>query len=231
MGYEIDFIPTQEFVDSKLKSLLSYKPKPTELPITKTELLVYVMKESGETRQVMNHLFFNLNYLKEVVRAETIQDAIDTFAEHGRIWYCGWEYSKSHYNQDIKEVTNNVVKTFTLLKQTVPTMDYFAENDKYYDKVNEIEEQLEYFCDTCRDATIYEIMDLLRPFKEKDDDNEKDDEGGIGEADSGKPFYDGATEENPFGNGIIDNSDVFRPRPGDEVVLGEDGDKHDKEEK
>ena len=221
MGYEIDFIPTQEFVDNELKKLLSYKPKPTDSPITETDILVYVLKDGEDTRQVMNHLYFNLNYLREIVRAETIQDAIDTFAEHGRIWYCGWEYSKEYFSQDIDEVTNNVLKTLTLLKQTVPTKDYFAENDNYYDKVNAVEEQLEYFKDTCRDATIYELKDLLKPFVEKDDD-EKDDDGGV---DGDTSFYKGATEQNPFGNGIIDNSDIFRPKPGDEVVLGADGDK------
>ncbi len=223
MGYEIDFIPTKEFIEEKIKPLMAYKLKPTEIPITETEILVYVMKNGEETRSVMNHLYFQLKYLRESVRMATIQDAIKQFESEGRIWYCGWEYAKDSYSQDIDDVTNNVIRTFTLLKQTVPTADYFKDGDHYYEKVNEIEEQLEYFTDTCRDATIYEIMDLLRPFVEKDDDedDEKDDEK---DETFGGCF--GKTDDGGIGGcfGVIDNEDQFRPLPGDEVILGSDGD-------
>lgn len=180
MGYEIGFIPTKEFIEENIRPLVTYKLKPTEIPITETEILVYVMENSGETRHVMDHLYFQLDYLRKSVRMETIQDAINQFESEGRIWYRGWEYAKDSYSQDIDKVKNNVIRTFTLLKQTVPTADYFNDCEHYYEKVNEIEGQLECFTDTCRDAAIYEIMELLRPFVECDDEDVENGDNPLG---------------------------------------------------
>lgn len=63
MAFEIDFIPTKEFIDEKLKPLVKYKCDKNDIPYLKTDILVYCLGDYDETRKVMSHLKFNLKYL------------------------------------------------------------------------------------------------------------------------------------------------------------------------
>lgn len=169
MGYEIDFKPTKEFVEEKLKKLVQYKSKNNELPYIKTDILIYCLGAADDTRRVMNHISFNLRYMYELVRYDEIQYAINRFEENGTIWYCGWEYSKDECDWDLNELVERNTKTLTLLKQVVETPDYFDKCERFYDKMNEIDEHLDGFEEICRDIAIYEIMNMMREFQEKDD--------------------------------------------------------------
>lgn len=169
MGYEIDFKPTKEFVEEKLKKLIQYKPKNNELPYIKTDILIYCLGEADDTRRVMNRISFNLRYMYDLIRYDEIQYAINRFEENGTIWYCGWEYSKDDCDWDLDELVERNTKTLTLLKQVVETPNYFDNGERFYDKINEIDEHLDGFEEICRDIAIYEIMNMMREFQEKDD--------------------------------------------------------------
>ena len=54
------------------------------------------------------------------------------------------------------------------MKQVVETPNYFDNGERFYDKIEEIDEHLDGFGEICRDIAIYEIMNMMREFQEKD---------------------------------------------------------------
>lgn len=171
MGFEIDFIPTKEFIDEKLKPLVKYKSDKNDIPYLKTDILVYCLGDYDETRKVMSRLKFNLKYLYEIIRLEVIQGAVERFEEEGQIWYCGWQYSRDECDWELDDLVGRTTKSLTILKQSVKTPDYFNENELFYDKINKIDGEVDEFEDSCRDIAIYEVMNMLREFQVNDDDD------------------------------------------------------------
>lgn len=179
MSYYAVFKPTREAVDEKRKSSYFVKDAKKYENECRLEMLVYCMGETDpdSVHKMCVHMQFQMDYLKNLVSAQVWEGAFDTFDTENEIWFCGWTYAKSEPDTTYEELCEYVMHELVLLKN-VKTPDYFDDNEKYFEKVREIDGKIEYFTDTCRELAIFDVMKHFSEYRVDDEDDGGYDEGG-----------------------------------------------------
>ena len=154
----------------------------------KLPLMVYILQESNNDNVIKSvkdaafNIRLNLAGLQADVEQKEEQFAYDRWKEDGELWYCGWQFSKDQSDTTVEDVYDYVVERLTLLKFCVKTNDYFEENSNFGDKLQEVEELLDYFTEQISEIKIYSIMEDLKDYRvDEDDEHDRDNEEPIHE--------------------------------------------------
>ena len=177
MGFQITFVPPEE-------KMVTYKPwnenmvnYQEAIKNTKRELISYCLKnhDNDDTRKIATTIGFNLRMLISSIELDEKFSAYKRWKEDAdhELWYCGWQFS--HECEIDKEgILEQTIDELTILADVVKTPDYFEDIDKFTRKREDIIEQLDDFEYTMRDFVVYGIIDELREFEKKYDDEEEE---------------------------------------------------------
>lgn len=168
MSYYAIFKPTEE-------AMKKYEPKVSNSlkrdDFSKLSMLIKILNDPEDS---VDKFAFNLklflSFFKSKIEEQSKTIAYNNYKEDGTVWYCGRQYSKSDPKCTIESVYDYVIEKLTLLHYCVKSGDYFDENSKFWDKLNEIKEVLEYFEDACFEICNFEIMNDLKEFRVGDED-------------------------------------------------------------
>lgn len=166
MSYYATFKPTEEamkkYEPAKIQTFSS-----KDVSMMKLSLMVDVLKDPGDVK--VESFAFNtkllLKYIESEIERSEHRHAYNLWKEDGEVWYCGWTYAKTHPELEMSEVYDFVLKKLVLLHYCAKSGDYLDEGDQFHNKLNEIEEILEYFEDQCMEHARFEIMDELKEFR------------------------------------------------------------------
>lgn len=176
MGFQITFVPSEE-------KMTVYKPWNENtvnygeaIKNSKREIISYCLKnhDNDDTRKIATNIGFNLRMLISSIELDEKYSAYKRWKEDAdhELWYCGWQFS--HECEIDKEgILEQTIDELTILADVVKTPDYFEDIDKFTRKREEIIEQLDDFEYTMRDLVVYGIIDDLREFEKKYDDEDK----------------------------------------------------------
>lgn len=177
MGFQITFVPSEE-------KMTVYKPWNENtvnyveaIKNSKREIISYCLKnhDNDDTRKIATNIGFNLRMLISSIELDEKYSAYKRWKEDAdhELWYCGWQFS--HECEIDKEgILEQTIDELTILADVVKTPDYFEDIDKFTRKREEIIEQLDDFEYTMRDLVVYGIIDDLREFEKKYDDEDEE---------------------------------------------------------
>ena len=176
MGFQITFVPPEE-------KMVTYKPwnenmvnYKEAIKNTKRELISYCLKnhDNDDTRKIATTIGFNLRMLISSIELDEKFSAYKRWKEDAdhELWYCGWQFSHE-CDVDKEGVLEQTIDELTILADVVKTPDYFEDIDKFTRKREDIIEHLDDFEYTMSDIAIYGIIDELREFEKKYDDEEE----------------------------------------------------------
>ena len=83
------------------------------------------------------------------------------------------------------------------------TPDWFDENEKFFDKISEINSNIDGFIESCREIAVYRIMDDLKEFEDRKKSDMFDDESDEEETENGLQNCEGETEKNFDGGNTV----------------------------
>ena len=176
MGFQITFVPSEEKMTTYKpwnENMVNYKEA---IKNTKRELISYCLKnhDNDDTRKIATTIGFNLRMLISSIELDEKFSAYKRWKEDAdhELWYCGWQFSHE-CDVDKEGVLEQTIDELTILADVVKTPDYFEDIDKFTKKREEIIEQLDDFEYTMRDLVVYGIIDELREFEKKYDDEEE----------------------------------------------------------
>ena len=173
MGYQITFLPTEEKMNT-------YKPWNDRavnyeevIKNTKRELISYCLKDhtDEDTRKIATNIGFQLRMLISSIELNEKFIAYKRWKEDDEheLWYCGWQFSHPcEFDKD--SILERTIDELTILADVVKTPDYFEDIEKFDRKRTEIIEQLDDFAETMSDAAIYDIIEDLKEFEKKYDE-------------------------------------------------------------
>lgn len=171
MGYQITFLPTEE-------KMQEYKPynelSKVELEPTKYEIMSYCMKKHDDSVfSKVKYLKNTLTFLANQVEQYEKQNAYYRWKsdENHWLWYCGWEFARE-CSFDKDDMIERHVKDLLVLSDIVETPDYFENSEKFYRKLEEVDENIDGFVEIMSDYYIHEIIKDLDEFKLNDDDED-----------------------------------------------------------
>ena len=204
MGYQITFAPTEDKMkEFKKKTSIYTMPNDGYSDELSKELMAYCMKPRKEiTSTVVRQIKTLLNLWFSTIQEDTRNDAYERYAsdENHHLWYCGWEFSQDS-NCEKEDILKTYTNDFFVLAYLVETPDFFDNEDKFYDKLNRIRENLDGFKDAVETLTIHNIINELKPFELEDDDEEE--EGVIDDPYNSR--FTGVTEEDLKEDSALDS--------------------------
>ncbi len=174
MGYQITLKPTEEKMNV-------YKPWKEEngddehnIKNAIREIVSICMRDnSGKSTSVLlSELTFALRYLKACVEINEKHSAYNRWKadKDGELWYCGWEFShESEIGAD--DLIENALDELFLFADVVKC-NFFDNEDNFWEKRRHVHEQLEGFVESMSDVVIHGIVDELREFELKYDDED-----------------------------------------------------------
>lgn len=172
MSYYRTFSPSEEKMEELRK--IARKSLHNDLEDMKIELQMYCLLEHNpnDISNVIKHIRFTLNCMKWLIREECYGYAVNRYdtEEDKSVWYCGWKYSHGECEVEVDKVTNMVVENLVRLAVVVKSPDWFDDNEKFYEKIRSISDDLDYFHDEMSEYYDYEVMNELKEFEDKDDD-------------------------------------------------------------
>lgn len=174
MGYQITFTPSEEKMNT-------YKPWRDDVDYgkmiknTKREILSFCLKDNSDksTTKIAENIGFQLRMIASEVEQDEKYIAYKRWKsdENHELWYCGWEFSHGcRFEKD--EVIENTIDRLTILADVVKTADYFDEGEKFSQKWTEISEEVDGFVEMMSEYFIHQIIEDLREFEVKYDDDE-----------------------------------------------------------
>jgi len=189
MGYERSFVPAEEAIEEFRRNVSHLSDACDNFKI---ELKTYCMLDHSEDKMsdVLFKIKYYLNGIRYDTRSECYRIAVEQYEEHGSVWFCGWEHAHEAPDCDYNDVFRYAMEKLVILACVVKTPDWFDESEKFYEKLNEIDSVIEYFCDEVTTVIDYEIMDKLKDYEEKDEADEET-EGELhnsGDALKSRPF-------------------------------------------
>lgn len=175
MSYEITFKPTEE-------AMKKYKPwtkdgekRESFLKYYKRELLSYCLKPHTtlNTITITKDIENIVNSIAWTVDNDTMYDAYERWKndENNELYYCGWKFSRPCQFDKDKVIENNVDE-LTLFADVIPTTDFFENEEKFYDKVNRINNIIDELVEILTEIKIHQIIEELRDFEVKYDEND-----------------------------------------------------------
>lgn len=185
MGYSIYFKPTEEAIEeyntrevkSWFDSTLKYK----------SELLILCLQDNSNkpVMELVYQIRDKLKCIAKDIEMRQKKSAIDDFYNEGEFGYHGWQYSHDECNFDLDDMIDREGERLLLLAKVIPTPDYFAECEKFYQKWNEINNIINGFMEIVQEIVVYDIMHDFREYEIKNND---------------KFYWDGEEESEPEDN-------------------------------
>lgn len=176
MSYYRTFIPTEEAVDSLRKCI--FKSCQHDLSSLKTEIRAYCMTDHDikDIKQVIEHIRYLLSSMKFDIKSDCYKYAVERYEEDEdkTIWFCGWQYSHSDNDESEEDITSYVTDNLVNFACVIKTPDWFDENEKFGEKLTEIDNMIEYFCDEISLCGDYEIIHKLKDFDITNKENDED---------------------------------------------------------
>jgi hypothetical protein len=185
MGYSIDFIIPE--LDSKFKTTSSLKFITNNVEKYKIILTTFCMQKHSNLsyeelyQQVLRNIELYVGWLKEKWKSE-IQSLIEEDNEYSpknEISFYGWEFAKNsisnnHWDFDEKQFyrsINYTLENLLLACTVIPTINYFDDSDRFYEKIKYIHDELECIKDTVENFMYYEFLNFYENNEKKYSEN------------------------------------------------------------
>lgn len=156
MGYSKTIkLSEEEFKDIRLDR------KPEDFyPMSRAELIVNIAK--GDI--TYKGLYYSLNLIalnsKDKIRYDLTQEYdSDEYSPKGTLRACGWSYSQNYDIEDIKDVLQSVCEDLYIFSHTVPLPNFFDENERWSQWMNEVVSKIDYVKDEASDIFTHTIFD------------------------------------------------------------------------
>ena len=175
MSYYAVFKPTQEAMDKlKEQDPLSYRKDGVsnlkkELEM---ELLMLCMKGSEDSvHNVMFDVTTRLRMLKDIAIHECIQNACKKFEKEQELYWSGWDKTRRYCDWTAESTLDNTAENLIMQTLIIPTKDYYSdgEHELFYQKWNDVKEQIEEFSESIYTWYIFEIMEQLVDYRVGED--------------------------------------------------------------
>lgn len=180
MSYCATFKPPQEVMDNlKEADPLSYKRNEECDSLKKEielELLTLCMKNTEDNiHNVIFNISTRLQILKNIAIHTCIQSAYNQFEKEGCIHYCGWDKSRITCDWTDEDTLNRTLENLLVYALIIPTKDFYKhdEKDYFYEKWNNVKEEITEFSEFIYDWYIFEIMETLVEYRTGEDLGDK----------------------------------------------------------
>lgn len=177
MGYTAVYKPSQEWMDENIKPW-NYGKKSNNndnyVEDLKLQLSIYCMKKAK------NDVFSDYDIIKEIrgklqmIESYSVDEVRrNLYArwendEDKELYFCGWEWSKEEPDLSKEDHYKFTLERLVLLKTLVDTPDYFDKSDKFYEKYNEVTENVNDFAESIYTCIEWEFIDKMKEAGYKD---------------------------------------------------------------
>jgi hypothetical protein len=187
MSYYLNLKPTKEIIDELEKTVWLNKEQISRvLNESKHKLLMMCMSDNSidNLSKLEQQIINNLMLIKSALEASAIYDVKSRYEENenNSVWYCGWRFADWETNlnskEELEEYIQRTVESFLILGVIVRTPDYFEEKerDKFYDKWNDINDNIDGYVEFMTEQMQYQVIDKMKEFIEEDKENEIEDD-------------------------------------------------------
>lgn len=138
-----------------------------ERPVNSTDYALqirsYLLKPHEDTAEVIKDLRFKLQMWLYTLRTLCNKAVYDQYAEDNEVEFV---VSGGYINDwlDENELLETMLKKLVLLADVVRTPDYFEEGEQFYEKLNEVDGELDYIKDEAVAFYDAQIRDELKEF-------------------------------------------------------------------
>ena len=206
MGYHRKFIPTQESINEYNEKYP--QPKNTFMDFSlheyKTVILENCLNYQNNDRKVFCGYSTELTYFYRILKTElekiqkqihinTFQRLKNEYNKEGCFWVDGWNYEPHKREQcDIDLIYESTLQELCIISSCFKA-DIFDNEDRFYNKMEKIQDSLYAFEESISEWCIWQIMEDFAEFecKNADDDDDDDDDDEAYEND----FYGANYEE------------------------------------
>lgn len=182
MGHYLNLKPTKEAIEELKKSTwMNEDSIQSMLNESRHQILVLCLLNNTleDIHKVERSLKFYLEAIKNVLNGDAVLSAVNRYNEEkGELYYCGLEYTNWEENIYSKEELSNtiqrVIEKLLILAIVVKTPDYFGDSERFYEKWNEINEEVDDFIEVISKQMNYQIISQLKEFIEKNEESEEE---------------------------------------------------------
>lgn len=168
MSYYRIFNPTDKEI-KEIEKVADSATAFTDSAGTKTDLLVYCMqKHDDNPSSVRKSITWMLRLLVLEERRVAYRRALDSRDDDNTIVFGGRQYSEDDLFDD--DWLDNDIQFLTTMACVVETPSWFDDNEKFYDKYNELEEQLNCIRERAADKAVFEMIEILKDCENPNDD-------------------------------------------------------------
>ena len=168
MSYYAVFKPKKEQLDE----LYSCDEKTVKSQISDAErTLKKICLKDTEGKDVSRNIEIYLRFIEKAIESDINQMIKDNFNEDNEFWFCGWEYARES-QLDYERVFNGYIENLSILAEIVKTPDYFEDREKFDEKVNAIQEELEGFEDFIYTEYRHKLCEQFKDCRVPDDAEE-----------------------------------------------------------
>jgi len=183
MSYYLNLKPTKEIIDELEKNVWMNKEQISRvLNESKHKLLMMCMSDNtiDNLSKLEQQIINNLMLINTTLEASAIYDVKSRYEENenNSVWYCGWRFADWQRNlnskEELDEYMQRTVEKFLILAVIVRTPDYFEEKerDKFYDKWNDINDDIDGYIEFMAEQMQYQVIDKLKEFIETNKEND-----------------------------------------------------------
>jgi hypothetical protein len=180
MSYYATFKPSQEAIDTlRGKDPFSYKKEDESDALKKEmelELLTLCMKGTEDNiHSVIFNISTRLQVLRNITIHKCIQSACKQFENEKQIQYCGWDKASRTCDWTDVEIIDRTLENLLMYTLIVPTKDFYKhdEKDYFYEKWNNVKDEITEFSEFIYDWYIFEIMESLVDYRTGEDIGDK----------------------------------------------------------
>lgn len=145
MGYEVKIIKPEN-LDDKFRTYLT-EDNSNSIEELKNEILIDCMTKEDFTFTSVKNMRFKISCfisaIEENVKFNILQRFKHLDEDEDGVWFCGWHLTKPS-NYDRESSINSALRMCLLYKYVIPTPDYFEDSEKFFEKVNRIEQELDF---------------------------------------------------------------------------------------
>ena len=178
MSYYKTFLPPEEVIQEMKKKGINTSLH--DINDTKIELRTYCMlgHDPSDISNAITHIRYLLGFMKYDIEKRCYRYAVDRYNEDDEhtVWFCGWQYSRSEPENDEESVMKYVLEGLINYTFVVKTPDWFDESEKFSEKLTEIDSLIEYYEDTMSEVYDFKIINELKEYEAKDDEDESETE-------------------------------------------------------
>lgn len=165
MSYQITFAPPAEKMEE-------YKDKDFNFPRNNTagykkELLSICMHTPKDSPMYLQtSLTALVKCLQSSIEREQKESIYNQWKENENheIWFCGWQYAREATLTN-EEIVASTVDNLFIYCDLVQTPDYFDDHEKFYEKLNNINEEIDGFEESIIENYNHFVINDLHAYK------------------------------------------------------------------